>query len=200
MTRSPLLLARVAGFTLIAVAVSQVLFMVLSDAWASFQAQIFWTVEAWLYMTMAVAALLVAIRAAAGQVAAAAIALGAVFNVIQLIIGLAMFAPLAEAGPDFRIVYDAVHAGAFAFYFVGRALIGAAAIALGVALAARNGAARTAGAVLAVAGLAALGVNAVALGMGEALAFPAGAIGTVAALGAGLALTAVVRGAETVRD
>jgi hypothetical protein len=200
MTQSPLLPARIAGFTLVAVAVSQVLFMALSGALVSFEAEIYWTVEALLYLAMAVAALLLANQAGPGQIAAVAIAPGALCNVIQLVIGLAMFAPLAEAGDDYRPVYDAVHAGAFAFYFTGKVLFGAAAIALGLVLAARGGLVRVAGAALAVAGTSALAVNAVALALGESLAFPAGITGTVAALGAGLALTAVVRGSASAVD
>jgi hypothetical protein len=53
---------------------------------------------------------------------------------------------------------------------------------------------------LGLAGLAALAVNVAALAVGESLALPAGATGTLAALGAGLALTPMVRGSTASRD
>lgn len=193
MQLSPARPAQITGVTLVAIAVSQGLFLALSGSLEFFQAQVYWTVEAALYLAMAVAALLLAIRSPSVQLAASAVVVGALCNVVQLVIGIAMFAPLADAGPEYRPVYDAVHASAFAFYFAGRAMFGLAAIGLGLLFVWGTGSTRLVGAALAVAGLAAVAVNAVALATGETLILQAGATGTIAALGVGLALSAALR-------
>ncbi|MEQ9661760.1 MAG: hypothetical protein RLN87_04330 [Parasphingopyxis sp.] len=112
-----------------------------------------------------------------------------VFNALQSGIGLSMFLPLTEAGEDFAPVLSTVVAGAFLFYLLAKAMIGAAGLILGARLfRSVSGGQKAVGAITAIAGLAALGTGLFALPQGMAFIFPAGAAGTVATLLVGLCL------------
>lgn len=118
------------------------------------------------------------------------IAFAGVLNVIQVGMGLSMFAPAMEAREAVPQLFAAILAGAFFFYFLAKLLLGAAAIVLGLAAVKTPGAlAKGLGALAALSGLAAIGLSFLAMNDSEAWTFAAGASGTaVTALLAALLL------------
>lgn len=148
---------------------------------------IVWMTELVAFSIIAASAIVLAGRSHFGAFAFAAIALGGITNVIQVGMGLAEFGPAREAGDE--AVFGTVLAGAFFLYFHGKAMFGAAAILLGAAAASSGaGATRIIGALAALAGLAAVALNLVAMGSGMDIMFAAGGAGTAAAALLGLLL------------
>jgi hypothetical protein len=143
-----------------------------------------WTMEAFAFSAIGMSALALAGRVSFGAAAFGAIALGAMANIIQVGMGLAEFGP-AQGSAD-EAVFGTVLAGAFFLYFHGKAMFGLAAILLFLGSMKRlSGPAKIIGGLSALAGLAALILNAVAMaaGMGveNANLYPAGAAGTASA-------------------
>lgn len=197
MSLGPYRAAQLAAFALIAVVATQVLYIVLRNNGVAFESSSIWIAEAIAFLAVSVAALVVMVRPGAAQTAAAAIALGGILNVLQVGMGLAMFGPLSDAGESMAPAYQAVLAGAFWFYFAGKALFGFAGILLGwFLLRSTGGAARIIGGLAVLTGIGALAVNGVALSLGMEIVFPAGATGTAATLFAALALPAVIQREE----
>ncbi|MGB3377593.1 hypothetical protein [Allopontixanthobacter sediminis] len=179
---------QMAALALLVIVVTQALYMVNSSAGLGIATSIIWTIEAVGFMVMAVFAMVALARRASAPVVWASIALGGIFNVIQVGIGLAMFGPLQEAGDASAAAFQAVLAGAFFFYFAGKFLFGIAAIVLGMALLKGPIAARVIAGLAILSGLAAVVLNAVAMGVGMDMVFAAGAAGTAAALFAAIAV------------
>lgn len=179
---------QLAALALLAIVVTQALYMVNSSAGLGISTSIIWTIEAVAFLAMAVFAMVALARRAGAPTVWAAIALGGVFNVIQAGMGLAMFGPLQDAGDAAAPAFEAVVAGAFFFYFAGKFLFGAAALVLGAALMKGPVAARVIGGLAMLSGLAALVLNAGAMAVGMDMVYPAGAAGTAAALFAAIAV------------
>lgn len=179
---------QLAALALLAIVVTQALYMVNSSAGLGISTSIIWTIEAVAFLAMAVFAMVALARRAGAPTVWAAITLGGVFNVIQAGMGLAMFGPLQDAGDAAAPAFEAVVAGAFFFYFAGKFLFGAAALVLGAALMKGPVAARVIGGLAMLSGLAALVLNAGAMAVGMDMVYPAGAAGTAAALFAAIAV------------
>ncbi|MEM1133062.1 MAG: hypothetical protein AAGH53_09005 [Pseudomonadota bacterium] len=141
-----------------------------------------WTIETVAFTVMAVAALGAMVEDAARRIIWAALVVSALFNAIQAGMGLSMFLPATEAGPEFGPLMQTVLVGAFLFFFVAKALIGMAGIGLGLSLWSKGGAAKAVGLLAVITGIAGAAVNILALPQGMALVFPAGAAGTIATL------------------
>ncbi len=179
---------KLAAITMLAVVATQLIYVGADPIGYTFNSKIIWTIEAIAFSGMALGALLVSARSGALQLAAAAIAVGAILNVVQVGMGLAMFGPLREAGEALAPAFSAVLAGAFWFFFAGKALFGLAGILIGLGLWGQSGLTKAIAGLAILTGLAALLVNGAALGVGMDLVFPAGATGTAATLFAALAL------------
>lgn len=108
-----------------------------------------------------------------------AIALSGLLNVLQVTMGLSMFKPALDAGDGQEQLFATVLAGAFFLYFLAKLVLGLVAFALGAVALRGGGAARRAVAALAaVSGIAAVGLNLLAMLDSQAWMFAAGAAGT----------------------
>ena len=147
-----------------------------------------WTTEAVLFTLVAVAALPLAARSKMPLIWSA-IALSGIMNTIQVGMGLLEF-PQAQQAEDPQ-VFQTVLNGAFFLYFHAKAVLGAAAIGLGLyALKADGGLAKALGALTILAGAASAVLNLVGMPNGMEIVFQAGAAGTAAT--ALFAITALV--------
>lgn len=175
--------SRVIPLLLLILVATQLSYVVLSDAGFQMHRTVIWSTEAVVFLGIAVLALTALARD--GQqlaLAWAAIAVSGLLNVVQVGMGLAMFAPLKEAGPALAPAYQATVAGAFFLYFAGKLLFGFAAVIVGAQLVRGTGLAKVMGALAALSGLAAMATNLGGIITGMAMVYPAGATGTVATL------------------
>lgn len=110
-----------------------------------------------------------------------AIGFSGVLNVLQVGMGLSMFAPAREASEAVPQLFTTVLAGAFFFYFFAKLLIGGAAMIEGArALRLSGGLQKAIGGISILTGVAAIAVNLLAMIDSESWTFPAGAAGTAA--------------------
>lgn len=173
----------IAAFFLIVTVVTQLIYIGLRSAEIEFDSNMIWTVEAVAFLAISVFALVPMARGSAHTAAWAAIALGGVFNVIQVGMGLAMFGPVSEAGEALAPAFQSILAGAFFLYFAGKFLFGFAGILLGLHLIRiGGGAAKAVGALAALTGLGALATNLMGMSAGMDMVMIAGAAGTAATL------------------
>jgi len=147
-----------------------------------------WSVEAVLFLALAVSGLVAMLQKGQNALAFAAIAMGAMLNVFQVGMGMTMFTPLSDAGTSQEAVYGAVVAMAFFLYFSGKLLFGFAAVSVGQRLMRETGSNRIAGLLAIASGLIAILVNFGGMAIGMAWLYPAGATGTLATLFLALAL------------
>lgn len=143
-----------------------------------------WAIESVAFSVLAVLALASLAADDRYRLVWAAIAVSGVLNAIQAGMGLSMFLPPSQAGASGKLLLDTVLVGAFLFFFLAKVLIGLASVVLGVALfrSYGNNIGKILGALAVVSGVAAAAMNTVALPLGLALVFPAGAAGTAATL------------------
>lgn len=174
--------ARAVPLLLLILVTTQLSYVVLSDAGFQMHRTAIWATEAVVFLAIAVLSL--AALANSGRLASAwaTMAVSAILNVVQVGMGLAMFAPLKDAGPAMAPAYQATVAGAFFLYFAGKLLFGFAAIVVGAYLVRSTGLAKVTGALAILGGLAAMAANLGGIIAGMAMVFPAGATGTVATL------------------
>ena len=173
---------------LVTIVLTQILYIVKSTYKIEIPSSAVWSLEAVAFLAIAVLALVAMLQKGALALAWAAIAMGSLLNVLQVGMGLTMFAPLSDAGEALVPVYEAVVAAAFYLYFAGKILFGFAAVVAGMTLLRNTGSARVAGALAAVAGLAAIVVNLGGIVVGMPWLYAAGATGTLATLLLALAL------------
>lgn len=179
---------------LFSVVITQIIYVALSSAGADINRMVIWTTEAVAFLAMSLFGLILLVQSNSNGAAWTAVALGGIFNVIQVGMGLAMFGPLTDAGEAMAPAFQSVLAGAFFLYFVGKFLFGFAAILTGATLLRSGvGAAKGVGGLAVLTGLAAMATNLVAMAMGMDMVRSAGAAGTAATLFLGLALTFVAR-------
>ncbi|MBB3033043.1 hypothetical protein [Alteriqipengyuania lutimaris] len=136
-----------------------------------------WLTEMAIFSLAAAAALPLTARSTF-PLAASAIVLASILNMIQVGIGLSMFGHAQEAGEQ---VFAMVLQAAFFIFFQAKALLGLAAIGIGLAACRTGAIGRIVGFPAILAGIAAAIAN--LLGMAQGMAewsFPAGAAGTVA--------------------
>ncbi|MXO91894.1 thiamine biosynthesis protein ThiC [Pontixanthobacter aquaemixtae] len=175
--------ARLTALLLILTVVTQIIYFAIYSGGGEPPRMIIWTAEAVAFLGVSVFALVALARQPLHSAMWAAIAMGGVLNVVQVGMGLAMFAPLQDAGEAMAPAFGAVLAGAFFLYFAGKFLFGFAAILIGLGVArSGGGAGKALGGLAALAGLAALLANLGAMAKGMDLVFPAGAAGTAATL------------------
>lgn len=160
------------------------------------EVRIVWTTEAFAFLAITLGAL-VALPDARHRLGWAALAIAGIFNLVQIGIGLSVFAPVALAGEEYTWLFWTVVMGAFAFYFVAKMAIGVAAVAIGFDMVRRASgtAGRALGGTTCVIGAAALAANIGALAMGMSWLMYAGGLGTLAALFVALVLPAAARDA-----
>lgn len=167
---------------LLSVVVTQIVYIVKASYQLDIPGTAIWSVEAVMFLGVALLGLLAMAQNGPMTLGWAAIAIGGLLNVLQVGIGLAMFGPLADAGEAMAPVYDAVAAGAFFLYFAGKFLFGLSAIVFGLVLVRSAAMARFVGALAIVTGAAAMLVNLCGMTVGMSWLYQAGAAGTVATL------------------
>ncbi|MGB7407586.1 MAG: hypothetical protein WA908_03710 [Pontixanthobacter sp.] len=183
--------AQIAATLLIAIVVTQLVYFALSSAGMDINRMIIWTTEAVAFLGISVFAMIPLARGSQFSAAWAAIAVGGMLNVIQVGMGLAMFGPVKDAGEAMAPAFQAILAGAFFLYFTGKFLFAAASIVIGLGLFREaKAAAKFAGVLAIVGGIAALLVNLYAMAVGMDAVFLAGATGTAATLFLGFAIIA----------
>ena len=141
-----------------------------------------WFTELLAFSVVAIFAHALAARRPLQAVLWSTIALSGAFNVLQVGMGLSMFAPAMEVRESLPELFGAILAGAFFFYFLAKLLIGAAAISLGLdaVRSSGSGLAKGIGGVAALAGLAAIALSLAAMVDSEAWTIAAGGAGTAA--------------------
>lgn len=140
-----------------------------------------WFTELFAFSCSTIAALALAARQPAGALLWATLALAGLLNILQVAVGLSMFAPALEAASTLPQLFEAVLAGAFFLYFLAKMLIGGAGISLGYAtFREAKGFLRWLGAAGVLAGVSAMGFGFLAMNDAESWRFAAGASGTAA--------------------
>lgn len=167
---------------LVTIVLTQILYIVKSTYKIDIPSTAVWSLEAVAFLAITVLALVAMLQKGSLTLAFAAIAMGSLLNVLQVGMGLTMFAPLSDAGDALAPVYEVVVAAAFFLYFAGKLLFGFAAIVAGMTLLRGTGSARVVGVLAAVAGLAAILVNLGGIVVGMPWLYAAGAAGTLATL------------------
>ena len=140
-----------------------------------------WFTELFAFAAVLILALSLSVRRPEQSVLWAAIAVSGMLNLLQVGMGLSMFAPAMEAGESEPQLFATVLAGAFFLYFLAKLILGAAALGVGVSLA-RKGSGWGKGLVVltAIAGFGAIVLNLLAMMDAKAWTFPAGGAGTAA--------------------
>lgn len=154
-----------------------------------------WSVETLLFLAIAVLGLVAMLQRTSLAPAMAGIALGGLVNVLQVGMGLTLFAPLSNAGDAMAPVYESVVAMAFFLFFSGKLLFGFAAFVVGTHLSRHGGPVRFVGLSAIISGIVALLVNTGGIALGMDWLYPAGATGTIATALLALALHFQSRGA-----
>ena len=138
-----------------------------------------WFTELFAFAASVIFALALAARRPVQAAAWSIIALAGILNVIQVGMGLSMFAPAMEAQEAVPQLFLAILAGAFFFYFFAKLLLGVATIMLGFqAVRAVGLVSRASGGFAIAAGLAAIVLSFLAMIDSEGWTFAAGAAGT----------------------
>lgn len=138
-----------------------------------------WFTELFAFSASVIFALALAARRPVQASVWSTIALAGILNVIQVGMGLSMFAPAMETQEAVPQLFLAILAGAFFFYFLAKLLLGVAAIVLGFrAVRAGGPVSKAAGGFAIAAGLAAIVLSFFAMIDSESWTFPAGAAGT----------------------
>ncbi len=183
--------AQVAAIALIVTVVTQITYVTLGNLRIEPNRQVIWSIEVLAFLIISICGLALL---PANPLVGGAMATGGVLNTIQAGMGLVMFGPLADAGAVFGPVFGAVLAMAFLLYFAGKMAFSVAAIVAGLGLRGdENGATRIVGVIAALAGLAAVALNAAAIALEADLTQLAGGAGTLATLMLALALVPAVR-------
>lgn len=167
---------------LVTIVLTQILYIVKSTYKIDIPSTAVWSLEAVAFLAITVLALVAMLQKGSLALAFAAIAMGSLLNVLQVGMGLTMFAPLSDAGEALAPVYEVVVAAAFFLYFAGKLLFGFAAVVAGMTLLRGTGSARVVAVLAAVAGLAAILVNLGGIVVGMPWLYAAGAAGTLATL------------------
>ncbi|MFA6219831.1 MAG: hypothetical protein WC692_08655 [Erythrobacter sp.] len=141
-----------------------------------------WLLEELVFLGIVILGFDLAVRQADKAWLWLAVAISGLFNAVQVGMGLSMFAPAEKGSDSDPQLFATVLAGAFFFYFVAKLLLGAVAVVLGFGgFSTQAGLVRRALAGLMVlSGLAAVGIDLLAILDSKSWLFPAGAAGTVA--------------------
>ncbi len=189
--------AQVTAYLLLALVVTQALYTVLYLAEFNVPRQILWGLEGLLFTVLAAFAGAAMVQSKHYQVGWSAIAVSAVFNVVQASIGLTMFGPFRQAASQSETLEPmagAVVALSFMIYYAAKFLLGFAALIFGVAKLAEG--AKALGGLTALLGVVAMLTNAVLITFGRDAFLPsafAGGSGVLATLLLALCLMRVPR-------
>lgn len=179
--KTPSLVSAVGAALLLTVA-SQIFYItIVSGSENEMLRPLTWFTELFAFAAVSIFALSLAVRRPEQSVLWAAIGVSGILNLLQVGMGLSMFAPAMEASESEPQLFAAILAGAFFLYFLAKLIIGAAALGVGASLA-RNGSGwgKGLGVLAAIAGLGAIGLNLLAMVDAKAWTFPAGGAGTAA--------------------
>ena len=150
---------------------------------------VIWTVELLLFSAITIASLVALVRSTDLQWGWAALVLAGLINMIQSGIGLSMFLPASNAGPEFAPLMGTVLAGSFLFYNLAKAILGVAAIIFGFSLFRRDKlSVRAVGVVTVIAGATSTILNIGAVHWGLGSVSMAGASGATATFFAAVSL------------
>ena len=169
------------AFALLLTVASQIFYIaVVSDAGPETVLRpITWFTEIFAFTAVTLTGLALAVRQREQAILWSIIAFSGALNVLQVAIGLSMFAPAMEARDSVPALFDTVLAGAFFFYFMAKLLLGSAGLVLGIA-AVRSvaGPGKALGGLAAIAGLAAVVLSFLGMVDAKSWTFAAGAAGT----------------------
>lgn len=188
---------KVTSYLLLVLAATQAFYTILYLAEIDVPRQLIWGLEGFLFTILMAFAGAAMVQAKNYQVGWSAIAFSAVLNVVQISIGLTMFAPFREAASQHEAlgpVAGAVVALSFMIYYAAKLLIGFAALIFGIAKMASG--AKALGALTALVGGVAMFANATLIVFGREAFLPspvAGGAGVLATLLLAFCLTSVAR-------
>ncbi len=188
---------KIVSVILLILALIQTLYTALYVAQVSIPRQLLWGLEALLFAFLAAFAGAVMVQAKSLHVGWSAIACSAVLNVVQVSVGLTMFAPFREAAGQLESLAPAagaVVALSFMIYYAAKLLLGFAALIFGMAC--MNGGAKFLGGTSALVGIVAMISNSILIvfGRGGFLPSPvAGGTGVLATLLLALCVLSLAR-------
>lgn len=177
---------KVTSFLLLAVAITQILYTGLHVAGFSVPRQLLWGMEAILFTFLAAFAGAALAQATRHHLLWSAIAMSAVFNLVQVSVGLTMFGPVRAAANNvdgLAPLAGAVVAFSFVVYYAAKLLLGLAALNIGISKLS-NGT-KVLGGVTVLFGGIAVAANAASIAFGRDVLVPsavAGSSGTIATL------------------
>ncbi len=188
---------QIVSYLLLALVITQVLYTALYIAEVNAPRQLLWGLESLLFTVLTMFAGAAMVQSKNYSVGLAAIAFSAVFNVVQVSIGLTMFGPFREAASQLEVlepVAGAVVALSFMIYYAAKLLLGFAALIFGIATI--TGGTKTLGRVTVLVGVVAMLANAALIIFGRDGFLPspvAGATGILATSLLALCLMRVAR-------
>lgn len=155
-----------------------------------------WFAELFAFTAVSLSGLALAIRRPDQAILWSIIGFSGALNVLQVAIGLSMFAPAMEARESVPQLFDTVLAGAFFLYFMAKLLLGLAGLLLGVtAVRDAVGLGKAQGGLAAIVGLAAMVLNLLGMVDAKTWTFAAGAAGTAITALLGLIIVRLPAGA-----
>ena len=188
---------RIAAFLLLALAVTQPLYTLLYVQGADVSRDPIWGLEGVLFTLLAAFAGAALVQAKQSVLGFSALAFSAVLNLVQVSIGLTLFAPFGGVAAEVEGLAPAaggVVAFSFMVYYAAKLLLGLAALEFG--LARLNAGSKLVGGAAAIAGAAAMLANTILIVVGRDGFLPsavAGASGVLATLLLALCLLGVAR-------
>lgn len=156
------------AYLLLALAATQALYTLLYIAKVDVPRQLLWGLEGVLFTVLVAFAGAAMVQTKNHHVGWAAVAFGAVLNVVQVSVGLTMFGPFREAASQnesLGVLAGAVVALSFMIYFAAKLLLGLAALIFGMASV--NAGDKKLGGVTAVVGVVAMLSNGVLIMFGR---------------------------------
>ena len=185
---------RAVGAALLVTVASQLFYIgVVSGSENEMLRPLTWFTELFAFLIVAILSFALAGRRTENAALWSAIGVSGVLNLLQVGMGLSMFRPAMEASETLPQLFAAILAGAFFLYFLAKLVLGIVAAAIGIGLLRRDGGlVKAGGSFSLLAGLAAFGLNLMAMVDAKAWTFPAGGAGTLATalVGIGLVLAA----------
>lgn len=185
------------AYLLLALAVTQAVYTVLYVAEITPPRQFLWGLESVLFTILAAYAGAAMVQAGSLQLGWSAIAFSAVFNLVQVSVGLTMFGPFRESAAQLDALgaaADGVFALSFMIYYAAKLLLGLAALIFGLHKMAAG--AKGLGTATAAIGAVALLANAVLLMFGRDAFLPSAVAGGTGVLATLLLALCLLGGAE----
>ena len=187
---------RAVAIALLATVASQIFYItVVSGSENEMLRPLTWFAELIAFLALATLSFALGMRRSDNAMLWTLVGISGLLNMLQVAMGLSMFAPAMKLSESLPELFEAVLAGAFFLYFLAKFTLGAAAVMLGLSLFGTGGAVTTAGAAIsALSGLAALGLNLIAMASRADWTFLAGGAGPLGAAAFSAALLVEARG------